>query len=105
MKRAGIPEEKEHPRAFRYTCGVRVAMEYGVHVAYQLLGHSQLQTTETYVHPMKDDLMQKLRPDKADKKNGSGKPKMKECPKCGAELTSDRKLCMCGYDFTQNRKV
>jgi site-specific recombinase XerD/RNA polymerase subunit RPABC4/transcription elongation factor Spt4 len=103
MESAGISKEKRHPHAFRHTCGTWITAVYGVYRAKQVLGHEHLQTTEIYVHLAGDDLMQKLRPDKADKKDEFSKPKMKECPKCGAQFTPDRKICICGYDFTQSR--
>ena len=67
-------------------------------------GTLELQTTEIYVHLSdEDELMQKIRPDKADQQKSLEKVKMKECPNCGAMFAPDRKLCLCGYDFTQNR--
>jgi len=105
MESAGIPKEKRHLHALRHTCGTQTTKRYGVYTTKLLLCHKRLQTTEIYVHLSEDDLMQTLRPDKA-KANGSNeldKPQMKKCPKCGKEFTPDRKLCVCGYDFTQNR--
>jgi integrase len=99
MKKAGISKAKMYPRIFRFTCGTRVTKEYGVYVAMQLLGHSQSQTTRTHVHISTDDLIRMLRPDKSDKKL-----KMKECPNCGVKLSPNRKLCLCGYDFSQNSR-
>lgn len=102
MKDAEIPEEKRRPHAFRHTCGTRVTKKYGVHVAKELLGHEKITTTMIYVHiASRDDLMEKLRPDKVEEEVED--VKMKVCPECSFELLPDRVVCVCGYDFTLNR--
>jgi len=103
MQAAGIPEVKQHFHAFRHTCGTWITYKYGIKVAQRVLGHLHISTTEIYVHLAGIDfLIDKLRPDKSQH-DELGEVEMKICPRCGAELTPDRVLCLCGYDFTLNK--
>ena len=106
MTQAGIPKEKQHMHGLRHTCGTRTTKNYGPYATKLLLCHSRLQTTELYVHlTAEDDLMAILRPDKiqANRNHDLDKPARKKCPKCNSEYGPDRKLCICGYDFTLDR--
>jgi integrase len=102
MKKARITKEKRHPHAFRHTRGTIATMEHGIRAAQGILCHDNLASTLIYEHISDEEYLKELiRPDKVKKVNKE--VKMKRCPRCGLEITPDRKLCDCGYDFTLNR--
>lgn len=45
-----------HPHVLRHTFGTRIERVAGIRVAQELLGHSDIRTTQMYVHPNGDDL-------------------------------------------------
>jgi integrase/recombinase XerC len=45
-----------HPHVLRHTFGTRIERVAGIRVAQELLGHSDIRTTQMYCHPNGDDL-------------------------------------------------
>jgi len=103
MQLAGIPKKKRHPHAFRHTVGTRVTAKHGIRAAQGVLCQDNINSTFIYEHVCDEEYLQKLfRPDKI-KEDVYREVEMKKCPKCGLELTPDRKLCDCGFDFTRHQ--
>ena len=102
MEIAGWPKEKRHLHAGRHTRATITAIEHGLLATKGLLCQENIASTMKYIHLKDDEYLQELiRPDKVqEERRDVG---MKKCPGCGTELTPDRKLCDCGYDFTLHR--
>jgi len=101
-ERARIPKEKRHLHALRHTRGTIETKKRGIRFAQGVLCQDNINSTILYEH-INDEayLKEVIRPDKAPEEKKE--VEMKKCPSCSAEITPDRKLCDCGYDFTQHR--
>ncbi len=91
-KRAGIPLWKIHPHVLRHTFATR-ALKKGLnlHSLQRLLGHSDIKTTQVYLHLTIEDIRREY-------ESIMEKPTSKYCSNCGRAIPLNALYCpFCGY--------
>ena len=95
--KAGIPPEKIRPHVLRHTFATR-ALRLGISLPslQRLLGHTDIRTTQVYLHLTIDDIKKEYR-EKFETKVSRGVEETLLCNNCGRNIPSDALFCpYCG---------
>ncbi len=96
-ERAGIPREKARPHVLRHTFATR-ALRRGLSLPslQRLLGHTDIKTTQVYMHLTIEDVRREYLSILAGNK----------CPKCGREIPVGAKYCpYCGTEISAEERA
>lgn len=104
--RAGIPPGKVRPHVLRHTFATR-ALRSGISLPslQRLLGHTDIRTTQVYLHLTIDDIKREYR-EKLENKLSTIAGEGLLCPSCRRSIPADAVFCpYCGTSISKSQKT